>query len=69
MSDPINPAHYTAYKGLEVIDLTEQMGFVEGNIIKYVARAPFKGSELQDLKKARWYLNRLIERKERDADD
>jgi chorismate mutase len=35
-----------------------------GNIVKYVARAPHKGNELQDLKKARWYLDRLIEQLE-----
>lgn len=61
MNDPVNhPTHYTHYNGLEIIDLTEQMGFLEGNVIKYVTRAPFKGRTLEDYKKAEWYLKRLI---------
>lgn len=63
--DPVNyPSHYTTYKGLEVIDLTEQMNFNRGNAIKYVARAGLKpdGNEVEDLEKAVWYLNREIER-------
>ena len=55
-NDPVNsPSHYTAYKGLEVIDLTEQMSFNRGNICKYVARAGLKGGpeqEIEDLKTA-----------------
>jgi Protein of unknwon function (DUF3310) len=54
-----NPGHYTQY-GVEVIDLTENLDFLTGNIVKYVVRAPFKGEQLQDLLKAQWYLNRLI---------
>ena len=62
--DPVNhPAHYTTGK-IEVIDFIEdkQLGFHEGNVIKYICRAKLKGQELQDLKKARWYLDRLISR-------
>tara|TARA_R110000824_G_scaffold1643_6_gene8157 strand:+ start:8329 stop:8466 length:138 start_codon:yes stop_codon:yes gene_type:complete len=36
------------------------MGYAEGNIIKYVSRHKHKGKAVQDLKKARWYLDRLI---------
>ena len=36
------------------------IGFLEGNVIKYLTRAPYKGNEVQDLEKARWYLERLI---------
>ena len=54
-----HPAHYTQGK-VEVIDFIETMGFLEGNIIKYVARYKHKNG-LVDLKKARWYLDRLIE--------
>lgn len=64
--DVINhPAHYTKGK-IEVIDfITDQeMGYLDGNIIKYVARYPYKGTPIEDLKKARWYLNRLIEQAE-----
>lgn len=63
--DVVNhPAHYTAYKGLEVIQLTEQMNFNRGNAVKYIARAGLKdpASEVQDLEKARWYIDREINR-------
>lgn len=64
-NDPVNhPAHYTAYKGLEVIDLTEQMNFNRGNAVKYIARAGLKDKEheLEDLEKAIWYTQREIQR-------
>lgn len=35
------------------------LGFHLGNVIKYVLRSKYKGKELEDLKKARWYLDRL----------
>jgi hypothetical protein len=63
MSDMVNhPSHYT-FGTIEVIDVIEdwQLGFCEGNCIKYIARAKHKGHELEDLKKAQWYLNRKIE--------
>ena len=65
--DPVNhPSHYTFGK-LEVIDVLEdwQMGYHLGCVIKYVARADYKGNAVQDLKKARWYLTREIERREK----
>jgi hypothetical protein len=70
--DSINhPSHYTAYKGLEVIDLTEQMNFNRGNAVKYIARAGLKDSdkEVEDLKKAAWYIQREIERLRRNTND
>lgn len=63
--DPINsPSHYTRYKGLEVIQLTEQMNFNRGNAVKYISRAGHKDSstEIEDLEKAKWYIQREIER-------
>lgn len=63
--DPVNhPAHYTHYQGLEIIDLTEQMNFNKGNAVKYVARAGLKNpdTEVQDLEKAVWYIQREIDR-------
>lgn len=36
------------------------LGFHLGNVLKYIVRAPHKGSEIRDLKKARWYLDRWI---------
>lgn len=61
-TDVVNqPPHYT-FGSVEVIDALEawDLGFHAGNVVKYVARAKHKGNELQDLKKARWYLERLI---------
>lgn len=63
-SDPVNhPPHYTAGK-IEVIDFIEdqQLGYHLGNVVKYVCRADHKGSRLEDLKKAAWYLDREIEK-------
>lgn len=60
--DPVNhPSHYTM-GGIEVFDFIRswELSFAEGNVIKYLVRAPHKGKELQDLKKARWYLEQLI---------
>jgi len=60
----INPSHYTSYKGLEIIQLTEQMNFCRGNAVKYIARAGLKdkATEIQDLRKAVWYIKREIRR-------
>ncbi len=61
--DPVNaPAHYDAGDPLEVINVIEhyRLGFHLGNVVKYVLRAEKKGSKLQDLQKAEWYLNRAI---------
>ena len=66
MSDKINhPKHYTA-GNIEVYDFIEawNLDFACGNVIKYVARAPYKGTHLEDLKKAKWYLEKAIERQE-----
>ena len=65
--DEVNhPAHYTAYEGIEVIQLTEQMNFNRGNAVKYIARAGLKSydTEILDLKKALWYIQREINRME-----
>jgi hypothetical protein len=58
-----HPPHYT-YGKIEVIDAIEdwKLGFHEGNVVKYLARAKHKGNEIKDLKKAKWYLERAIER-------
>lgn len=60
--DPINhPPHYTFGK-IEVIDVIEDWGlsFHLAQVVKYVARSKHKGKELEDLRKAQFYLNRLI---------
>ncbi len=57
------PSHYKTlgdtYEPINVIEAWES-GFHIGNTIKYLARAGHKGSRLEDLKKARWYLDREI---------
>lgn len=59
-----HPPHYTKHKsGVECIQITEHMGFCLGNVMKYVWRADDKGG-LEDLKKARWYLDREISKRE-----
>lgn len=67
MSDPVNhPKHYTGHpSGVECITVTEHMGFCVGNAVKYLWRAGLKGSALEDLRKARWYIDREIQRIER----
>ena len=57
-----HPSHYNA-GSIEVIDAIEdwQLDFNAGNVVKYVARHQHKGRPLEDLKKAMWYLQRLID--------
>lgn len=67
MSDSINhPPHYTSGK-IEVIDFIEDqnLNFHLGNVIKYVCRAGLKDheKEIEDLKKAEWYLVRYISKR------
>jgi len=60
--DSVNhPAHYTA-GGIETIDFIEakKLNYNLGNVIKYLTRADHKGSKLEDLRKAQWYLTREI---------
>jgi len=61
MNDPVNPVHY---KGDYVMRIIEDfnLDFLSGTVVKYMLRAGNKetDSELQDLKKAKWYLERKI---------
>ena len=65
--DAVNsPDHYKT-GGVETIDFIEAkatkeelIGYLKFNVIKYLSRAKHKGHDLQDLKKAQWYLNRLV---------
>ena len=63
MNDNINPTYYR--KGIETTDyiVSHSMNYLESNIIKYVTRYKDKGG-LEDLKKAEWYLTRLIKEME-----
>lgn len=63
-ADSVNhPAHYKV-GGIETIDFIEakKLGYNLGNVIKYVTRADHKANTIEDLCKARWYLNREIAR-------
>ena len=70
-NDPINPNHYKQH-GIETIDIIEawELNYRLGNVVKYISRAGLKGSTtvtnmyLEDLKKARWYLDREISHNE-----
>ena len=70
MTDPVNhPSHYTAHpSGIECIQITEHMGFNLGNAIKYVWRADLKNDALEDLRKAIWYIDREIQKREGEQD-
>ena len=72
MSDNINhPPHYTQSK-VECIEAIEAAGyglhFCLGNAMKYIWRCQHKANFLEDLKKARWYLDRAIKQVEEDND-
>lgn len=64
MTDNVNhPQHYKFGNGVEVIDLTEQLSFNLGNVVKYVARAGRKTADpIEDLRKAKFYLQRELDR-------
>jgi len=65
MSDPVNPDHYRSHpSGIECIQITEHMNFCLGNAFKYIWRAGLKGDAIEDLKKARFYIDREIARLE-----
>jgi hypothetical protein len=71
--DLINhPPHYTSSpatcecgRTIECISVVRHMGFNVGNVIKYLWRAGRKGDALEDLRKARWYLDDEIKRIEK----
>lgn len=66
-NDPVNrPTHYTQHpSGIECIQITEHMGFNLGNALKYIWRCDLKADAIEDLKKARWYIDREIAKRER----
>ena len=65
-TDVVNkPKHYTEHpSGIECIQITEHMGFNLGNAIKYIWRCDLKKDAIEDLKKAKWYIDREINRRE-----
>jgi len=58
-----HPAHYKV-GGIETIDFIEakKLNYNIGNVVKYLTRADHKGNRLQDLQKAKWYIDRAIEK-------
>jgi hypothetical protein len=67
MKDAVNPDHYKV-GGIETIDYLraklspeEFAGYCRGNALKYLSRAGHKDDAAQDLAKARWYLDRMLE--------
>lgn len=62
-----HPRHYNSHpSGIECIDVVEWMNFNLGNAIKYIWRADEKGNSVEDLKKAAWYVQREIERRQKE---
>ena len=63
--DVVNqPKHYTEHpSGIECIQVTEHMGFNLGNAIKYIWRCDLKKDAIEDLKKAKWYIDREIDKR------
>lgn len=61
-----HPTHYKS-NGVEAIDVIEAfgLGFCLGNVVKYILRAGRKQSTIEDLRKARWYLDRAIQNLEK----
>lgn len=70
MEEKINhPKHYVSHpSGVECVTIAEHMNFNLGNVLKYIWRTDHKNG-LEDLKKAAWYLNREIQRLEKEAAD
>ncbi len=66
MEDVVRPSHYRQGK-IEPIDfiVSQDLNFLAGNVVKYLARYRWKGTPLDDLRKAQFYLNRLIEEVEK----
>ena len=63
-----HPKHYTSHpSGIQCIQVTEHMSFCLGNAIKYLWRADEKGAAIEDLKKAAWYIQREIEKREKNG--
>lgn len=68
-SEVNHPSHYNQGK-IEVIDAIEdwRLGFNLGNAVKYIARAKVKGQEVNDIRKAIWYLQRHLGENKKDVD-
>lgn len=57
MNNKVNhPSHYNQVPGIECIDVVKHFPFLRGNAIKYLWRADNKGDVIEDLEKAKWYI-------------
>lgn len=64
MKDNINPSHYKSHpSGIECIQITQHMNFCLGNAIKYIWRSDLKNNAVEDLEKAKWYIEQEISRR------
>ena len=65
INDVVNhPPHYKAHpSGIECIQITQHMNFCMGNAVKYIWRADEKGTPIEDLEKAKWYIQRELEKR------
>jgi hypothetical protein len=68
VSDSVHhPKHYNSHpSGVECIDVVEHFTFNVGNAVKYLWRAGLKSNLLEDLYKARWYIDREIQKVEKE---
>lgn len=64
--DAVNqPKHYTSHpSGIECIQVTEHMSFNLGSALKYIWRCDLKQDAIEDLKKAKWYIERELAKRE-----
>lgn len=63
--DMVNkPPHYRGHpSGIECIQITEHMGFNLGNALKYIWRCDLKKDAIEDLEKAKWYIERELKKR------
>lgn len=67
MSSVEHPNHYNSHpSGVECIEIIEHMNFCRGAAMKYLWRAGLKDDAVEDLRKAIWYINREIQRLEKE---
>ena len=66
-TDVVNKPHHYNTGNIECIDAIKEsmepeqfLGYLKGNCLKYLWRYEYKGKPVEDLRKARWYLERLI---------
>ena len=63
LEDNVNhPSHYCSHpSGVECIEITAHMSFTLGNALKYIWRADLKNDAIEDLEKAKWYIEKELQ--------